>query len=102
MVLNGGVAAILIIPARTSGKNVDEKGISLFAVPADANGVKISSYPTIDALQAAEIELIDVAISSDSMLGSPDQGFSVLSEVIDEATLAISAEAVGIMQTMHD
>ena len=45
MVLNGGVADILIIPARTSGKNVDEKGISLFAVPADANGVKISSYP---------------------------------------------------------
>ena len=102
MVLNGGAADILIIPARTSGINIDEKGISLFAVPADANGVKISSYPTIDALQAAEIELIDVTISSDSMLGSPDQGFSVLSEVIDEATLAVSAEAVGIMQTMHN
>jgi alkylation response protein AidB-like acyl-CoA dehydrogenase len=102
MVLNGGMADILIIPARTSGKNLDEKGISLFALPATSNGVKISPYTTVDALQAAEVELVDVAISSGSILGVLDEGFPVLREVIDDATLAISAEAVGIMQTMHD
>ena len=102
MVLNGGMADILIIPARTSGKNLDEKGISLFALPATSNGVKISPYTTVDALQAAEVELVDVAISSGSILGVLDEGFPVLREVIDDATLGISAEAVGIMQTMHD
>jgi alkylation response protein AidB-like acyl-CoA dehydrogenase len=31
-----------------------------------------------------------------------DQGYAILASVIREATLAVCAEAVGIMQTMHD
>jgi alkylation response protein AidB-like acyl-CoA dehydrogenase len=36
------------------------------------------------------------------MLGQEGEGFPILSSVIDEATLAVSAEAMGIMQKMHD
>jgi hypothetical protein len=36
------------------------------------------------------------------VLGQEDHGFSTLLRVVDEATLAISAEAMGIMQTMHN
>ena len=102
MVLNGGSASLLIIPARTSGRQTDETGITLFAVPADSEGVTVKDYKTVDALQAAEIELKDVKVSSANVIGTVDEGFSVLEATVDEGTLAVAAEAVGIMRTMHD
>lgn len=102
MVLNGGAAELLIIPARTSGDQSDIDGITLFAVPTATDGVSRTGYPTVDALQAAEIELVDVSVTAENVMGDVDAGFRVLRETVDEATLAVSAEAVGIMQTMHD
>ncbi len=102
MILNGGAANMIIVPARTSGDTADEDGITLFIVPADARGVEISPYPTVDALQAADIDFNDVTVDESAVLGDVDKGFATLQAVIDEATLAISAEAVGIMQTMHE
>ena len=102
LVLNGGAADLLIVPARTAGRQTDRQGLTLFAVPADTGGVTRKAFPMIDALQAAEIRLDDVRIGADAILGEPGKGHAVLADVIAEATLAVSAEAVGIMQSMHD
>ena len=102
MVLNGGAANILLVPARTSGEQNDDAGITLFIVPAESDGVSRRSYPTVDALQAADISLDNVNVPADAVLGDIDQGYAALRDVVDEATLAVSAEAVGIMQAMHD
>ena len=102
MVLNGGAAGIIIVPARTSGDQSDYDGITLFAVPADADGVARKTYPTVDGLQAAEVILENVSVATDAVIGERDQGFGILKSTVDEATLAVCAEAVGIMQTMHD
>jgi alkylation response protein AidB-like acyl-CoA dehydrogenase len=102
MVLNGGNAGLLIVPARTGGAEADTDGISMFAVPADANGVTINAYPTVDGQQAAEIVFEDVRIDADALLGDPGAGFEALDATIDDATLAACAEAVGIMQIMKD
>ena len=102
MVLNGGAADLLIIPARTSGEQSDLDGISLFSIDASAAGVNRKSYITVDAQQAAEIELVDVSVTADSILGQEGEGYSALQSTVDEATLAVCAEAVGIMRTMHD
>ena len=101
-VLNGGAAELLIFPARTSGGQTDTSGISLFAVPVTTGGLGIRSYPTVDAMQAAEVRLEDVTVPADHLLGTEDGGFEVLRNTVDDATLAVCAEAVGIMQTMHD
>ncbi len=102
VVLNGGNANLLIIPARTEGDTTAEDGISLFAVDANADGVSRRAYPTIDGHQAAEIRLDSVRVDGDALLGVAGQGFTPLVSVIDEATLAICAEAVGIMQVLTD
>jgi alkylation response protein AidB-like acyl-CoA dehydrogenase len=99
---NGGNADILIIPARTSANSADEHGITLFVVPADTEGISRTSYATVDGLRAAEIQLSNVSVESGNVLGEIDNGFTTLRDVVDEATLAVSAEAVGIMRTMHD
>jgi alkylation response protein AidB-like acyl-CoA dehydrogenase len=101
-VLNGGNAALLIIPARTSGAATDRDGVSLFAVDADSDGIAIKSYPTVDGLQAAEIAMHGVIVGNDRLLGEPGKGFAALDASIDDATLAVSAEAVGIMQVLKD
>jgi len=101
-VLNGGGADLLIIPARTSGEQTDEDGITLFAIAADSSGISRHSYATVDAQQAADITLSDVKAEAAAVLGEVGAGFNTLQDVVDEATLAVCAEAVGIMRTMHD
>lgn len=102
LVLNGGSAKLLIIPARTSGGQEDTSGITLFAIAADNDGIERKAYKTVDAQQAAEIQLRNVKIPESAVLGNLDDGFATLQSVIDEATLAVCAEAVGIIRTMHD
>ena len=102
IVLNGGNAGLLIIPARTSGDSTSLDGISLFAVGGMAEGITRRSYPTVDAHQAAEIKLENVRVEKTAVLGGIDNGYSSLEAVINEAILAVCAEAVGIMQIMTE
>jgi len=101
-VLNGGSAELVIIPARTAGAQNETGGITLFAVPADSEGLSRKSYKTVDAHAAAEITLSNVRVPATSVIGDVDAGHAILEAVIDEATLAVCAEAIGIMRTMHD
>ncbi len=102
VVFNGGTSDLIIVPARTSGNQNDESGITLFAVPTDTAGVSLNAYHTVDGLRAAELTLKDVRVSGDAMLGGTGDGFAALDATIDDATLAICAEAVGIMQVLKD
>ena len=102
MVFNGGNAELIVVPARTGGGQADANGISLFAVPTNAEGVSVNAYPTVDGHHAADVELGNVRVGADALLGDVGEGFDVLDAVIDEATLAVCAEAVGIMQVLKD
>ena len=102
LVLNGGSAELLIVPARTSGEQNDQNGITFFAVPADSAGIEVKPYKTVDGHQAAEISFNNVSVDGSSVLGEIGNGFSTLQDVVDEATLAVCAEAVGIIRTLHD
>jgi len=102
VVFNGGNADLLVIPARTAGDTTATDGISLFAVGGSSDGVSRRVYPTVDGHQAAEIKFDDVRVDATALLGVAGQGFAPLVSTIDEATLAICAEAVGIMQVLTD
>lgn len=102
VVPNGGTADLVIVPARTSGAGTDESGITLFAVPADSVGLSRNAYATIDGLQAAEIELDNVRLQGSAVLGEVDHAYAALQATIGEATLAVCAEAVGIMHILKD
>ena len=101
-VINGATADLLIVPARTSGEQGDSSGITLFAVDAASAGVSRRGYQTVDGGRAAEIELKNVSVSGDAVLGDVGAGFAALDAAVDDATLAICAEAVGIMAALKD
>ncbi len=102
LVPNGGTADLLIIPARTAGESGDEDGITLFAVDTDAKGISCNAYATVDGLRASEITIDDVRVGADAVLGDVGEGFAAFDATLDDATLAVCAEAVGIMQILKD
>jgi alkylation response protein AidB-like acyl-CoA dehydrogenase len=101
-VLNGSNAALIVVPARTSGSQTDRDGITLFAVDGAAKGLSCTDYATVDGHRAAELHLDKVRVDAGAVLGKVDGGFATLEATIDDATLAVCAEAIGIMQILKD
>ncbi|WP_332683189.1 acyl-CoA dehydrogenase family protein [Bosea sp. (in: a-proteobacteria)] len=99
--LNGDSAQLLVVSARTSGARRDADGISLFLVPADAPGVRITGYPTQDGGRAAEIAFTEVRVAEADLLGEPGKGLLVLQRLSEYAIAALAAEAVGTMVALH-
>lgn len=100
-VIDGGSADFLVVTARTSGERQDETGISFFVLDANTKGIKVNAYPTVDGMRAAEIDFDKVVVGADALLGTEGNALAVLSDVIDEATLAVSSEALGIMEMLN-
>jgi len=99
LVLHGDSADTLLITARTGGEHRDRHGIGLFLALPEAEGVSRRGYPTQDGLLAAEIELDGVRAEA---VGDPGDALPVLERVQDEVMAALCAEAVGVMQVMHE
>ena len=93
-------AQTIIVSARESGAATDAEGTSLFLVDATAPGVSIHSYTTIDGRKAGEVTLADVRVPVTARLGAAGGAGAALSAVIDRATLAVAAEAVGAMDSL--
>jgi len=96
VVLGGQSANTFIVSARTSNSIADEAGISLFLVDAKAAGVSIKGYKTMDGGRAANVSFNN---ASAQLLGQEGQGFAVLERVIDFATVAACAQALGEMES---
>ena len=102
VVFGGDSANHLIVSARTSGDQRDENGISLFLVDAEAEGVTRRSYGTVDGLRAADVALKDVLVGPEALLGEEGDTFATIESVVDRATAAVCAEAVGVMDSLHE
>lgn len=101
VVANGANADTLIVAARTAGGQCDREGISLFLVPADAEGVERISYRMMDGQKVANILLRDVAVDGDALIGELHGGFPVVERLMLEAIVALGAEALGVMGQLN-
>ncbi len=101
-VLDGHVAQKIIVVARTSGENQSERGISLFLLDSDAEGVSISRRWMVDSRNSATLELSDVRLGEEALLGKLDEGFEGLDRVLDIARIGIAAEMLGSIQEVFD
>jgi pimeloyl-CoA dehydrogenase small subunit len=101
VVINGPSADLLVVSARTSGRQRGRSGISLFLLDANAPGVTRRDYPTVDALRASEVRFENVVVGKGAVLGRVGKAIDVIEQAVDEATLAIGAEAVGCMEVLY-
>ncbi|MCD6675432.1 MAG: acyl-CoA dehydrogenase [Burkholderiaceae bacterium] len=102
IVLGGPAADKLIVSARTQGSVRDEHGISLFLVDRSAPGLSLRSCPTHDGSHVAEVELADVHVPEQALLGPRDHALPRIERAIDRAIAALCAEAVGIMEALNE
>ncbi len=101
-VLDGHTANLVIVAARSERSKGDE-GVSLFAVPGNVEGMKRSWLPTLDQTRRqAAIELNDVVVPADSLLGEEGQGWPVCERTVDLAIIALAAEQVGTAEACLD
>ena len=97
-VLDGHVAGLLVVAARTS-----DDGVSLFLVPGDAAGVSRRRLETMDMTRKqAEVTLDQVGVPASALLGEEGQGWAVLEQVLETAAVALAAEQVGGAQRCLD
>lgn len=102
VVLGGPSADRLIVSARTLGSVRDEHGISLFLVERSSPGLSVRSCATHDGGRAAEVELADVHVPEEALLGPRDGALPAIERAIDRANAALCAEAVGILQRLNE
>lgn len=93
VVFNGAAADKLVVSALSDG------GVSLFLVDANADGVSRTSYRMMDGQVVANITLDGAA---GELLGEAGKALPIIEQVVDNVTLAISAEAVGIMGRLNE
>jgi alkylation response protein AidB-like acyl-CoA dehydrogenase len=94
-VVDGHVAALLVVAARTSGAAGDASGITLFLVDANAAGVKRERIVTVDSHNAARVSFENVELGADAVLGAVDAGAGVLDAVLDAGRAALAFELLG-------
>jgi len=101
VVFNGEQADHLVVLARTSGEQSDRAGLSLFIVDAGAAGIDKMNYPMMDGQRVANVTFKDVALPADALLGEEGQALGLVEALVDEAIIALAAEAVGIMGVLN-
>lgn len=102
VVAHAPIANVLLISARIDGAVAGAGGISLFAVPADAEGVTIDGYRMVDGRPGGEVTLANVRIPASAQLGEAGRAFDALERACDIGIAALAAEAVGIMGALTD
>ena len=102
VVIHGAEAGVLIVSARTGGAQRDEDGITLFAVPADAPGVRLTGYRGLDGLRAADLRLDGVVLPPEAVIGQAGAGWDILEHGADYGAGLLCFEALGAMEALFD
>ena len=95
MVIDGHVADMMIVAARTSGEEGDPEGISLFLVDPKTPGISTERTIMVDSRNAARIDLDNVEVAGDALLGTLDGGMEVLDAVLAAGRGIAAAELLG-------
>ena len=93
-------ADVAIVSARTAGNTEDTKGISLFVVKLDDVAGK-TPIRLMDGRSAMNLRFDELSLPAAALLGAAGDGLALMQAVVDEATVALCAEAVGAMDYLY-
>jgi alkylation response protein AidB-like acyl-CoA dehydrogenase len=95
-VMGGASADWFVVSAAT------DEGLTLFLVPRAAKGVSVERQHRLDSRDAAIVRLEGVRVGVGAILGEPDRGLPLLERVMDRATIALTAEMLGLSSAAFD
>jgi alkylation response protein AidB-like acyl-CoA dehydrogenase len=97
-VANAEAADVVVVFAATQ-PGLRGRGVSAFLVPMDTPGVTRTSSGEslgVRGLGCMDIELKDVRVDADAMLGGSGEGFRIAMWALDGGRVAIAAQALGV------
>jgi alkylation response protein AidB-like acyl-CoA dehydrogenase len=97
-VVDGHVADLLIVVARSAGSAGERDGLTLFLVDPRTKGIATERTAMVDSHNAARIEFDNGEINADHVLGEVDQGFALLEGVLNIGRGAVASEMVGLSE----
>ena len=97
-VVDGHVADLLIVAARTAGAAGEREGVTLFLVDPKTKGIATERTAMVDSHNAARIDFDNVEVNADDVLGEVDQGFALLEGVLNIGRGAVASEMVGLSE----
>ena len=97
-VVDGHVADLLIVAARTAGSAGERNGLTLFLVDPRSKGIATERTIMVDSHNAARIDFENVEVNADHVLGEVDQGFALLDGVLNIGRVAVASELVGLSE----
>ena len=103
-VANAEAADVVIVfavthPSTGGGADAGGRRISAFLVPMDTPGlqrVQTAESLGVRGLGCMDLELKNVRVDADALLGSPGQGFHIAMWALDGGRVAIAAQALGV------
>jgi len=95
-VVDGHVADLLIVAARTAGVAGEREGISLFGIERTAAGIAVERTVMVDAHNSARIRFDGVKAGGDALLGPLHGGWPALQGALDAGRAAAAAEMLGL------
>jgi len=99
-VTNAGFAGVFIIFAKTDVQ-AKHKGMSTFVVDAGSPGLSIGQPEKkcgIKASDTREINLNDVKVPKENLIGNPGDGFKMCVGILNSGRIGVSFQAIGIAQ----
>ncbi len=103
-ITNGSFASLYTIFA-TLDPEKGTRGISAFVVARETPGIsigKVEDKMGQRSLNAAEVNLDDVAVPVENRLGAEGEGFKIAMKTLDEGRINIAATAVGIARAAFE
>ncbi len=101
-VVDGNSSDLVLVAARAPG-STGEEGLSVFMLTDDTRGVARKTLTTMDQTRRlAELELSNVRVGADAILGEPETAWPGLRRTLDLAAIALAAEQVGGAQRCLD
>ncbi len=101
-VVYGASADMLVVAARTSGSDDDADGITLFAVPKDAENMSHNSVRLVDSSMATHTKFDGVELDGDAVIGEVDGGREILNAMLDAGRVGSAAEGCGVAAGAFD
>ncbi len=95
MVLDGHVADLLIVAARTAGTPGEIRGITLFLVNGGSGGPRAERTVMVDSHNAARLTFDNLKVPGSAVLGTVDGGWTLLDGVLNAGRAATAAEMAG-------
>lgn len=99
---NAGIAGFYTVLARTQGQPGDRDGLSMFYVPAEAEGVSVERFAVMAPHPIGTVRFEDVQLAPDTCLGAPGQGMQIALGTLATFRTSVAAAALGFSRRAFD